>query len=56
MIAERMKDGLVHSNVKEMVEKMDGEMTKVIEDFLRAVDVEALHRTINIGKHTLSRR
>ena len=55
MIAERMKDGLVHSNVKEMVEKLDGELTDVIEDFLRAVDVEALYLAKKNGKQTSSR-
>ena len=50
-----MKDGLVHANVKEMVEKMNGELTDVIEDFLRAVDVEALYLAKKNGKHTLSR-
>ena len=50
-----MKDGLVHSKVKEMVEKMDGELTDVIEDFLRAVDVEALYLAKKNGKPILFR-
>ena len=39
MIAERTLGGLVHS---EKFEEMDEELTKVIEDFDRAVNVEAL--------------
>jgi len=39
MIAERTLDGLVHP---EKIEEMDEELTKVIEDFDRAVNVEAL--------------
>ena len=35
----------------EVIEKMDRELTEVIEDFGRAVDVEALHLTRKIGKH-----
>ena len=49
-----MKDGLIHSNVKEMIEKMDGELTAVIEDFLRAVDLEALYLAKKNGKYTIS--
>ena len=49
-----MKDGLIHSNVKEMIEKMEGELTAVIEDFLRAVDVEALYLAKKNGKYTIS--
>ena len=32
----------MNMKIKEMIEKMDGELTDVIEDFMRAVDVEAL--------------
>jgi len=39
MIAERTLGGLVHP---EKIEEMDEELTKVIEDFDRAVNVEAL--------------
>ena len=42
MIAERAGDALVHSKDKETIEEMDEELAKVIEDFLRAIDVEAL--------------
>ena len=33
---------------------MGGELAKVIEDFLRAVDVEALRAAKSIGKDSLS--
>ena len=48
-----MKDRLIHSNVKEMIEKMDGELTAVIEDLLRAVDVETLYFAKKNGKYTI---
>jgi len=54
MIAERTGDAFIHSKEKEMIEEMDGELAKVIEDFMRAVDVEALRLTTRIGKHLLS--
>ena len=54
MIAERMKDGLIGSEDKEMMDKLDGELTKVIEDFDRAVNVEALRLAKEIGKHSMS--
>jgi len=54
MIAERTGDALVYSKDKEMMEEMDEELANVIEDFLRAVDVEALRLAKRIGKHTLS--
>ncbi len=54
MIAERTKIGLINSEVKEMIEDMDGELTKVIEDFMRAVDVEALYLAKMSGKHSQS--
>ena len=37
----------------EKIEEMDRELTKVIEDFNHAVDVEALRLTKKIGKHLL---
>jgi hypothetical protein len=49
MIAERTGNGLIDSKDKEMIEEMDGELATVIEDFLRAVEIEATR----IGKHTL---
>jgi len=54
MIAERTGEALLHSKDKEMMEKMTEELANVIEDFLRAVDVEALRLVKGIGKHTLS--
>jgi len=54
MIAERAGEALLHSKDKEMMEKMGEELANVIEDFLRAVDVEALRLVKGIGKHTLS--
>ena len=38
---------------KEKIEEMDKELTKVIEDFGRAVDVEALRLSKETGKHSL---
>ena len=54
MIVERTKDGLGNSEVKEMIETMDKELTTIIEDFMRAVDIEALYLAKKIGKHSLS--
>ena len=55
MIAERTGDALVYSKDKEMMEKMDEELANIIEDFTRAVNVEALRLTKRIGKrHCLS--
>jgi len=39
---------------QEVIEEMDGELTKVIEDFDRAVNVEALRLAKETGKHTPS--
>ncbi len=54
MIAERTGDALIYSKDKEVIEEMDGELAKVIEDFMRAVDVEALRLAKRSGKHSLS--
>jgi len=54
MIAERTGDVFMFSKEKEMTEEMDGELNKVIEDFMRAVDVETLRVAKRIGKHLLS--
>jgi hypothetical protein len=51
MIVARIAGGLVHP---EMIEEMDRELTKVIEDFDRAVNVEALRLAKATGKHLLS--
>jgi len=48
MIAERTLDGL-----SEKIEEMDGELTKVIEDFDRAVNVEALRLAKETRKQML---
>jgi len=50
MIAERTLGGLVHL---EKIEEMDEELTKVIEDFDRAVNVEALRVAKETSKQTL---
>jgi len=39
----------------EAIEEMDVELTKVIEDFDRAVNVEALRLAKETGKHVLAR-
>ena len=56
MIAERTASGAISSNVKDMIEKMNEDLTKIIEDFMRAVDVEALYLAKKTGKHSLSVR
>jgi hypothetical protein len=45
--------GLIHP---ETIEEMDSELTKVIEDFDRAVNVEALYLIKKTGKHSCRRR
>ena len=54
MIAERTKRGLIDSKDREMMEKLDKELTKITEDFDRAVNVEALYFTKKSGKHSSS--
>ena len=54
MIAEGTRDALLYSKDKEMMEKMDEELANVIEDFTRAVNVEALRLAKRNGKHSLS--
>ena len=39
---------------QETIEEMDRELTMVVEDFDRAVNVEALRQTKEIGEHTFS--
>ena len=53
MVAERTMDGIIYSKNKE-IEEMDGELTTVIEDFTRAVDVETLRLAKKNGKHLSS--
>ena len=50
MIAERTLSGLVHP---EKIEEMDRELTKVIEDFDRAMNVEALRLAKETSKQSL---
>ena len=50
MAAARTVGGLVY---QETIEEMDRELTKVIEDFDRAVNVEALRLAKEAGTHTL---
>ena len=50
MIAERALGGLVHPA---KIEEMNTELTKVIEDFDRAVNVEAFRLVKQIGEHTI---
>jgi len=54
MIAERTREAPLHSKDKETMEKLGEELANVIQDFLRAVDVETLRLAKRIGKHTLS--
>ena len=50
MIAARTVGGLAY---RERIEEMDRELTKVIEDFDRAVNVEALRLAKKSGEHSL---
>jgi len=49
MIAERTLSGLIHP---ERIEEMDRELTKVIEDFDRAMNVEVLRLAKETSKHS----
>jgi hypothetical protein len=48
MVAERTVGGLVKAGT---IEEMEKDLTKVIEDFDRAVNVEALRRIKETGEH-----
>jgi hypothetical protein len=50
MIAERTWSGIVHPD---KTEEMDRELAKVIEDFDRAMNVEALRLAKETSKHSL---
>jgi len=50
IIVERTMGGLVHPGT---IEETDVELTKVIEDFDRAVNVETLRIAKKTGKHSL---
>jgi len=52
MTVERTRETLIYSKDKEMVEEMDRELTEVIEDFMRAVDVEVLRLAKKSGKRS----
>jgi len=54
MIAERIGDALIRSKGKEMMEEMAGKLANVIEDFLRAVEVETLRLAKRNGKQSSS--
>src|SRR5258708_39999602 len=54
MIVVRMVDGLVYSKEKEAIDEMNGELTKIVEDFMNAVNVETLRQAKKSGKHSLS--
>ena len=51
MITARTVGGLTYL---ETIEEIGEELTKVIEDFLRAVDVEALRMAKKSSKHSFS--
>ena len=51
MSTERSLGGLGHS---EEIEEMERELTKLIEDFDRAVNVEALQLAKETSKHSLT--
>ena len=53
MVAARTVDGLVNPGP---IEEMERDLAKVIEDFDRAVNVEALRRIKETGEHYSSRR
>ena len=53
MVAERTFGGLIHG---ETIEDMGRKLAGVIEDFDRAVNIEALHLAKKLGKHSLSQR
>ena len=50
-IAARMGGGQAY---QETIEEMDRELTSVVEDFERAVNVEALRQTKETGEHSSS--
>ena len=50
MIAVRAVGGLVHPGA---IEEIERDLTKVIEDFGRPMDVEALRRMRDTGEHSI---
>ena len=55
MVAERTVKGLISSEDKERIDKMNEELTNVIDEFMRTVGVEAFLLAEKSGKHSLSR-
>jgi hypothetical protein len=51
IIAARTAGGVAY---QEMIKEVDSELTTVVEDFDRAMNVEALRRTKGIGEHSSS--
>ena len=54
MIAERTGVALFSSKDKASMKEMDEELANVINDFLSAVNVEALRLARRIGRHSFS--
>ena len=54
--SERVRDALIDSTDKEMLEGMDIELANVIKDFLDAVNVETLREVRKAGKHSSSNK
>ena len=54
MIAERAGDALTDSENKEVLEKMDSELSNVIVEFERAINVETLRKVRKARKHSSS--
>ena len=42
------------SDYQETIEEVDGELTRVVGEFGRAMNVEALRRTKETGKHSFT--
>jgi hypothetical protein len=53
VIAERMMDAFADVKDKETIKELDQELTKVIEELMRVVDVKALHLARQVGKKVL---
>ena len=53
MVVERTFGGLIPG---ETIEDMSRKLAEVIEDFDRAVNIEALRQTKKMGKHSLFQR
>src|SRR5258708_21068600 len=53
MIVERTVDRVIYSTDKDVIDDMSGVLTKVITDFMRAVDVESLRLAKKSGTRSL---